>query len=94
MKTFRKNTSLKQLIGTKTIRNNSKFLTPTQAPTTSQCTQCYTNRSLSYQEVLKTTTLASTQSRKTFTIFHQVTCHSNYVINLLECVMCKIILKV
>ena len=38
MKTFCKNTSLKQLIGTNTIGNNSKFLTSTQAPTTSQCT--------------------------------------------------------
>ena len=28
---FRKNTSLKQLIGTNTIKNNQKFLTPTQA---------------------------------------------------------------
>ena len=32
MKTFRENTSLKQLIETNTIGNNSKFLTPTQAP--------------------------------------------------------------
>ena len=41
-----------------------------------------------YQQVLKTGT--STQTRETFTIFHQVTCHSNYVIYLLECVMFKI----
>ena len=40
------------------------------------------------QQVLKTGT--STQTRETFTIFHQVTCHSNYVIYLLECVMFKI----
>ena len=40
------------------------------------------------QQVLKTGT--STQTRETFTIFHQVTCHSNYVIYLLECVMRKI----
>ena len=87
---FRKNTSLKQLIGTNTIRNNQKFLTPTQTTTAGQCTPCYTSRSLCCQQVLKTTTFTSTQTRETFTIFHQVTCHSNYVIYLLECIMCKI----
>ena len=87
---FRKSTSLKQLIRTKTIRNNQKFLTTTQTTTASQCTPCYTSRSLWCQQVLKTTTFTSTQTRETFTIFHQVTCHSNYVVYLLECIMCKI----
>ena len=87
---FRKNTSLKQLIGTNTIRNNQKFLTPTQTTTAGQCTPCYTSRSLCCQQVLKTTTFTSTQTRETFTIFHLVTCHSNYVIYSLECNLCKI----
>ena len=43
---FHKNTSLKQLIGTNTIRNNQKLLTPTQTTTAGQCTPCYTSRSL------------------------------------------------
>ena len=87
---FRKNTSLKQLIGTNTIRNNEKFLTPTQTTTTGQCNPCYTSRSLCCQQILKTTAFTSTQTRGTFTIFHQVTCRSNYVIYLLECILCKI----
>ena len=87
---FRKNKSLKQLIGTNTIRNNQKFLTATQATTAGQCTPCYTSRSFYCQQVLKTTTFTSAQTRETFTIFCQVTCHSNYVIYLLECIMCKI----
>ena len=40
---FRKSTSLKQLIGTNTIRNNQKFFTPTQTTTAGQCTPCYTS---------------------------------------------------
>ena len=40
---FRKNTSLKQLIGTNTIRNNQKFVTHTQTTTAGQCTPCYTS---------------------------------------------------
>ena len=87
---FRKNTSLKQLIGINTIRNNQKSLIPTQTTTRGQCTPCYTSRSLCCQQDLKTTTSTSTQTRETFTIFPQVSCHSNYVIYLLECVMCKI----
>ena len=87
---FRKNTSLKQLIGTNTIKNNQKFLTPMQTTTTGQCTLCCTSRSLCCQQVLKTTTFTRTQTRGTFAIFHQVTCHSNYVIYLLECILCKI----
>ena len=75
---FRKNTSLKQLIGTNTIRNNQKFLTPTQTTTAGQCTPCYTSRSLCCQQVLKTTTFTSTQTRENFTIFHQVTMSSTY----------------
>ena len=87
---FRKNTSLKQLIGTNTIRNNQKCLTPMQTTTTGQCTPCSTSRYLCGRQVLKTTTFTSTQTRETFTILHQVTCHSNYVIYLLECSLCKI----
>ena len=86
---FRKNTSLKQLIGTNTIRNNQKFLTPTQTTTAGKSIPCYTSQSLCCQQVLKTTS-TRTQTRETFTIVHQVTCHSNYVIYVLECVMCKI----
>ena len=52
--------------------------------------RCYTSRSLCCQQVLKITTFTSTQTRGTFTIFHQFTCHGNYVIYLLECIMCKI----
>ena len=77
---FLKNTSLKQLTGTNTIRNNQKFLTPTQTTNAGQCTPCYTNRSLCCQQLLKATTFTSTQTRKTIASFHQATCHSNYVI--------------
>ena len=87
---FRKTTSLKESIGTNTIRNNQKFLAPTQTTTAGQCTPCYTNRLLCCQQVLKTTTFTSTQPRQTFTTFHQVTYHGNYVIHSLECIMCKI----
>ena len=43
---FHKNTSVKKLIGTITIRKNQQFLTPTQTTTTGQCIPPYTSRSL------------------------------------------------
>ena len=73
-----------------TIKNNQKFLTPTQTTTAGQCTPCYTNGLLRCQQVLKTKTFTSTQIKETFTIFQLVTCYSNYVIYLLESIMCKI----
>ena len=66
---FRKNAGLKQFIGTNTIRNNQKFLTTTQSTTAGQCTPCYTSPSFCFQQVLKTTTFTSTQTRDTFAIF-------------------------
>ena len=87
---FRKNTRSKQLIDTNTIRNNKKFLTTTKKTTEGQCTPCYTSRLLCCQQVLKTTIFTSTQTRETFTIFYQITYHSDYVIYLLGCIMCNI----
>ena len=87
---FRKNTSIKQIIGTNTIRNNQQFLKPTQTTHAGQCTPCYASQSLCCQQVLKTTSFTSTQTKETFTIFRQVTYHNNYVIYSLECIMCKI----
>ena len=79
-----KNTSLKQVIGTNTMR------TKNSSHPHKQYTQCYTSQSLCCQEILKATTFTSTQTRDTFTVFHQGTCQSNYVIYFLECVICKI----
>ena len=87
---FRENTILKQLTGTNAIKNNQKYLTPIQTTTAGQCTPCYTSRSLCCQQILKTATFTSAQTRETFTIFHQVTTHSTYVIYVLKCIMCKI----
>ena len=61
---FHKNTSLKQLIGINTIRNNQKVFTPTQTTTRGQCTHVTPVNH-------KTTTFTSTHTRESFTIFHK-----------------------
>ena len=87
---FRKKYKLIAIYRNKHNKRSQKFFTSKQTTTTGQCTQFYTSRLLCYQQVLKTTTSTSTQTRKTFTIFNQDTCHRNFIMYLLEYVMCKI----
>ena len=49
-----------------------------------------TRPSLCCTQVLNTQTFASQQTKKTFNIFHKLTCKSQYVIYLMECILCKI----
>ena len=87
---FRKNTSLRQIIGTNTIRHNQKLLKVKQNATKGECIPCNTSRCLSCQQIIATTTFESTQTKEKFNIYHKVSCKSNYVIYLLECLLCKI----
>ena len=84
---FRKNTKLKQLIETNIIRNNQKFLIPAQTTTTDQCTLLHQSITLKPTSSQNKSIYKHSNQRD---FFRQVTCHSNYVIYLLECVMCKI----
>ena len=47
-------------------------------------------KSLLCQQIIATTTLKSTQTKEKFNIYHKISCKSNYVIYLLECLLCKI----
>ena len=87
---FCKNTSLRQIIGTNTIRDNQKVLKVKQNVTKGECIPHNTSRCLSCQQIVTTTIFASTQTKEKFTIYHKVSCKSNYVIYLLECLLCKI----
>ena len=66
---FLKRTFLKQPIGTNTIKNNEKFLTPTNTITSRQCTPCFPRRSLFGQQVLKTTIFTSTELERPLQFF-------------------------
>ena len=49
-----------------------------------------TRPSLYCTQVLNTPTFTSQQTKRTFNIFHKLTCKSQYVIYLMECILCKI----
>ena len=51
---------------------------------------CNTSRCLLCQQIIATTIFESTQTKEKFDIYHKVSCKSNYVIYLLQCLLCKI----
>ena len=50
---------------------------------------CHTSRCLSCQQLIATTTFESIQTKEKLNIYHKISCKSNYVIYLLECLLYK-----
>ena len=67
--TFRKNISLRQIIGANTIRQNQKLLKGKQNATKGKCNPCNISRCLSCQQIIATT-FTSTQTKEKFNIYH------------------------
>ena len=88
--TFRKSTSLKQIIGTNTIHNNKKLIKTKNNHHTGKCIPCNLIRSLCCQQLISAATSKSNQNSKTFKIYHRVNRKSSFVIYLLECYICNI----
>ena len=61
-----------------------------QNVTKGECIPCNTSRCLSCQQIIATTTFESIQTKEKFNIYHKISCKSNYIIYLLECLLCKI----
>ena len=87
---FRKNTSSRQIIGANTISHKQKLLKVKQNVTKGECIPCNTSRYLSYQQIIAVTTFESIQTKEKFNICHKISCKSKYVIDLLECLFCKV----
>ena len=82
--TFRKGTSLKQVIGTNVIHNNEKLIKTKNNHHTRKCVPCNSAWCLCCQQLISSTTFESNQTNKT------VNCKSSFVIYLLECYICNI----
>ena len=88
---FRKNISLKQLIGCNRIINNKRKLNNGCQSKEGKCSPCRANaKTLCCRQVSITTTFKSNQTQKTYKIFHNLNCKSKFVIYLLECRKCAI----
>ena len=87
---FRKDTSLKEIIGTNTIHNNEKLRRTKNNHQTGKCFPSNSKRCLCCQQPISTKTFKSNLTKKTFRFFYQVNCNSSFVIYLLECYICNI----
>ena len=85
---FRKNRSIKDIIGGDTIENNKRML-PAKTKKAGKCSPCFSNKGLCCNHVENTTSFQSSQTKETFNIYHHVNCKSKYVIYLLQCTLCK-----
>ena len=86
---FRKDTTLKQIIGTNAIHNNKKLI-KSKNNHTGKCVPCNSTHCLCCQQLISKITFKSNQTNKTFKIYHRVDCKSSFVIYLLECYICNI----
>ena len=87
---FRKDTGLKQMIGTNTIHNNEKFIKTENNHHTGNCVLCNSTSYLCWQQLISTKAFRSNQKNKTFKIYHRFNCKRSFVVYLLECEICNI----
>ena len=90
MVAFRKDTSLKQIIGTNTIHNSEKLIKTKINHQTGKFSPCNSTPCFCCQQLISTATFKNNQTNKTFKIYHRVNCKSSFVIYLLECYICNI----
>ena len=87
---FRKDTGLKQIIGTDTIHNSKKPIKTKNKHQTGKCVPCNSTRCICCQQRISATTFKSNQTNKPFEFYHRVKCQSSFVIYLLEYYICNI----
>ena len=80
---------LRQINGTNTISHSQNLLRVKQDVTKGECIQCNISRCFSCQQIIATTTFESMQTKEKTNIYHKISCKSNYVIYLLEWLICK-----
>ena len=86
---MKKNKNLKEIIGGLRIENGKveKFNIPSR---TGKCTPCLSGaRTQCSNQVLTTNTFRSQQKKRKLNIFFNLNCKSEYVIYLMECILCK-----
>ena len=85
---FRRNKNLKDLIGQTKIVDNKVFRKTSNK--LGKCTPCRSQlNNKCCQHIISTSTFKSRITNREFKIFHNVTCKSEYVIYLVECLKCN-----
>ena len=87
---FKRSRNLQEIIGGHTVKQGKVFK-KNLAGINGKSVPCSSTRpSLCCTQVLNTQTFMSQKTKRTFNIFHKLPCKSQYVIYLMECILCKI----
>ena len=87
---YRRNQNLGDILGQKTIVNN-KVVRKNTSHQIGSCTPCLSRgENKCCKQIRKTQKFKSNRTKKTYNIFHKVNCKSQWVIYLMECIICQI----
>ena len=87
---FKRIKNLQEIIGGHTVKQEKVFKKNLDRLNGKSVPCSSTRPSLCCTQVLNTQTFMSQQTKRTFNIFHKLTCKSQYVIYLMEYILCKI----
>ena len=85
---FKRSKNHQEITGSHTVKQGFKKNLTRLNGNSMHCSS--TRPSLCCTQVLNTQTFTNQQTKRTFNIFHKLTCQSQYVIYLMECILCKI----
>ena len=87
---FKRRKNLEQIIGDQTVKQGKVFKKSLDGLNGKSMPCSSTRPSLCWTQLVNTQTFMSQQTKRTFNIFHKLTYKSQYVIYLMECILCKI----
>ena len=87
---FKHRKNLQKIIGGHTVKPGKVFKKSLDILNGRSVPCSSTRPSLCCTQIVNTQTFMSEQTKRTFNIFHKLTCKSQYVIYLLGCILCKI----
>ena len=87
---FRRPPNIKDLICSNTIREDKVFHKNNDKKESKLCQPCNSNRCLCCKQIATTDSFQSHTTKKSYNIWHEVNCKSNFVVYLLECSLCQI----
>ena len=87
---FKRSKNLQEIIGGHTLKQEQIFKKNLTRLNGNSMPCGSTRPSLCCTQVFNIQTFTSQQTKRTFNILHKLTCKSQYVIYLMECILCKI----
>ena len=87
---FKRSKNLQEIIGGHTVKQGKVFKKSLVRLNGKYMPCSSTRPSLSCTQIVNTQTFMSHQTKRTFNIFYKLTCKSQQVIFLMECILCKI----